>query len=155
MRWLPFNTRAGRALCAGERSLARDALLTAFGTDHDFDYDAVRIIAGRYHPLQRQNYVVAPNGCIYAPNDPGDYTRHDNPRLQGLFVHEITHAWQHQQGINVICRGALVQAAYFLSLKRWNPYLIPKDTPFSQMNLEAQAEWVRGQMFPEQVTVRS
>ena len=154
MRWLPINTDPGRPLSNGERSLARDALLAAFETDHDFDYDAVRIVAGHYFPLHLKRYVMTPNGCIYAPADPGDFSAVGNDGLRGLFVHELAHAWQHQQGVNVLCRGALVQAGHFLSCKRWNPYRIPADRSFTEMNLEAQAEWVRGQLFPEQVSYR-
>ena len=151
MGWLPINTDSGRPLSAGERSLARDALLAAFETDHDFDYDAVRIVSGPYFPLHLNRYVMSPNGCIYAPADPGDFTAGGDDRLQGLFVHELAHAWQHQQGISVLCRGALVQTGHFLSLKRWNPYCVPRNRSFTDMNIEAQAEWVRGQLFPEQV----
>lgn len=34
----------------------------------------------------------------------------------------MTHIYQYQQGINVLLRGALLQTAYFLSARKYNPY---------------------------------
>ncbi len=41
---------------------------------------------------------------------------------QAIFIHEMAHILQHQHNINVLLRGAILQTAYFLSFKRYNPY---------------------------------
>lgn len=65
--------------------------------------------------------------------------------LQGLFIHELAHVLQHQHGINVLFKGAILQTAYFLSYGAYNPYsykFIP-NKPFKSYNIEQQGEIAR------------
>lgn len=80
---------------------------------------------------------MAPLGCIHF-HPKGDLWRDDFADAalvdQGLFIHEMTHIWQHQRGI-------------FLPLAR-HPfcryrYSLRPGQPFSRYGIEQQAEIVR------------
>lgn len=86
---------------------------------------------------------MAPNGCLWVP--PGgdlwsdDYAK-EGRALAGLFVHELTHVWQHRQGISLaLRRHPFCRYRYRLVAGR----------PFHRYGLEQQAEivrnaWVKG-----------
>jgi hypothetical protein len=50
-----------------------------------------------------------------------DYAQ-ESQVYQAVFIHELTHILQFQQGNSVLMKGAILQMAYYLSLKRYNPY---------------------------------
>ena len=54
----------------------------------------------------------------------------------------MAHILQHQHKINVLLRGAVLQTAYFLSFKRYNPYhyRLIAAKPFFAYNIEQQGE---------------
>lgn len=66
------------------------------------DPEPVRVHAGRWWPFQPRTVVMAPAGGIWF-HPKGNLWRDDfaraHPRLQALFVHELTHIWQHQHGL--------------------------------------------------------
>ena len=91
-----FSRDIGRQLTAGERAVAGDMFGAAL------DLDAVRIHRAKWWPFQPRNTVMAPDGGIWFHPDDGLW--HDDfaaapVRLQALFVHELTHVWQHQRGL--------------------------------------------------------
>ncbi len=90
-----------RALTDDECTLAA----SVFGTS--INYGSVRISNRKWAFFQPRKVVMAPRGSIQF--HPGS-TRYcddfctsslDN---QGLFIHEMTHVWQHQRGINLVLR---------------------------------------------------
>lgn len=94
MNW--FRRDPGRPLTAGERALCASMFGSAL------DPDRVRIHHARWWPLQPRNVVMAPSGSIWF--HPGGHLWRDDfstapARLQALFVHELTHIWQHQRGL--------------------------------------------------------
>ncbi|MFA5990057.1 MAG: vgr related protein [Sphingomonas sp.] len=100
-------------------------------------YEAVRIIRRKWAFFQPKNTVMAPRGNIHfhprATCYCGDFST-GSLGDQGLFIHEMTHVWQHQRGI-------------FLPLAR-HPfcrydYAIKPGQPFSRYGIEQQAELVR------------
>lgn len=101
------------------------------------DMDAMRFCLGKWYFLQPAWVTMAPDGNIWLhPN--GGLWREDYATaplsLRGLIMHELTHVWQHQQGI-------------FLPLKR-HPfcrysYDFRPGKPFGRYGLEQQAEIVR------------
>ncbi len=100
-------------------------------------YDRVRIHARKWWWFQPRRITMAPDGHLWF-HPRGDLFCEDfcdrNLSLQGLFLHELTHVWQHQQGI-------------FLPLKR-HPfcrydYSLKPGWRLSQYGLEQQAEIVR------------
>jgi hypothetical protein len=120
-----------RGLTAGEKALARSIYRDSI------DLDRVEIRRRRWWPLQTRNIVMAPRGHIhFHPHD--DNWREDFSQahlgLQGLFLHEMCHVWQHQRGV-------------FLPLAR-HPfcryhYSFVPGWPLKRYGIEQQAEIVR------------
>jgi hypothetical protein len=85
-----------RPLTEAERNLAA----SVFGPS--IDYSQVRIMRRSWWPFQTRNIAMAPNGNIYF-HPKGDLWCSDfggtHVHRQGLFIHEMTHVWQHQKGI--------------------------------------------------------
>lgn len=124
--------RAQRPLTAGERKFAR----TAFGGA--IDLDPVTIRRDKWWWLQPAWVVMAPDGHIWF--HPNNRSWHDDFSsaplwLRGLVVHELTHVWQHQQGINLVLRRGPWARYDYLPLK--------PGKPFEAYGLEQQAEIVR------------
>lgn len=101
------------------------------------DYDRVRIHSAKWIFFQPRGTVMAPDGHIWF-HPKGTLFREDfcscSADEQGLFIHEMTHVWQRQQGV-------------YLPLKR-HPfcrygYTIKPGQPFRRYGLEQQAEIVR------------
>jgi len=66
-----------------------------------------------------------------------DYSLAD-PRSQAIFIHEMTHIWQYQQGYDVFKIGAIMQGFYLNS--KFNPYRYELGYQFTEYNMESQAE---------------
>ncbi|MDX3900654.1 MAG: vgr related protein [Sphingobium sp.] len=123
----------GRPLTPGEVALARLVFGDAIA------YERVHIHNRKWWPLQPRRATMAPDGDLWFHPRGGAYR--DNfcaspLHLQGLFIHEMTHAWQAQRG-----------GKYYLPLMR-HPfcrydYSILPDKPFGRYGLEQQAEIVR------------
>lgn len=120
-----------RLLTPGETALARSVFGDAI------EYAPVRIRNRKWAFFQPRNTVMAPTGHIHF-HPQGPHYREDfaaaDLSLQGLFIHEMVHVWQHQKGI-------------FLPLKR-HPfcrydYAIRPGQPLDKYGLEQQAEIVR------------
>lgn len=125
--------RHSRPLTDGEIELAREMFGDAI------DYDAVRIVRGKWWPFQPRGIVMAPTGNIhFHPDNPNwseDFSK-ERLSLQGLFIHEMVHVWQTQK------RGR-----FYLPLMR-HPfcryaYEVKDGWPFDRYGLEQQAEIVR------------
>jgi hypothetical protein len=122
---------SGRPLTFAERSLTR----AMFGDA--IDLDPVRIHLRRWWLFQPREVVMAPDGAIWC--HPRGSTWRDcfadcDLGSQALFIHEMTHIWQHQQGI-------------FLPLRR-HPfcryrYRIVPGRGLTGYGIEQQAEIVR------------
>ncbi|MEG3088077.1 vgr related protein [Sphingomonas sp. PB4P5] len=120
-----------RPLTPAETTLARSVFGSAI------DYAPVRIVHKKWAFFQPRDTVMAPRGNIhYHPH--GTLYRDDFAAAslgdQGLFIHEMTHVWQHQRGI-------------VLPLKR-HPfcrydYAIRPGLPLNRYGIEQQAEIVR------------
>lgn len=127
---LPPALRA-RALTAGEAALA----YSVFG--NAIDYGRPRIVQRKWAFFQPRDTVMAPLGSIhFHPDSPRYSDDFSKAPLgdQGLFIHEMVHVWQHQQGM-------------FLPLQR-HPfcryrYRIEPGRPFERYGIEQQGEIVR------------
>ena len=126
------STETARRLTPGERAMARRAFGDAV------DLEPVTIRRAKYWWLHPAWVVMAPDGHIwFHPNNRSwcDDFSEASLFLQGLVVHELTHVWQRQQGINLILRRCL-----------WARYDYLPLTParaFADYGLEQQAEIVR------------
>lgn len=101
------------------------------------DYDAVRIARRRWAFFQPRNVVMAPRGTIHF-HPHGACYRDDfacaSLDLQGLFIHEMVHVWQHQRGVFLpIARHPFCRYGYSL-VPGW---------PLKRYGIEQQAEIVR------------
>lgn len=122
---------ADRALTPGEKALAA----SMFGAS--IDYERVRIARRKWAFFQPRDTVMAPTGTIHfhpASNQYRDDFSQSPLGEQGLFIHEMTHVWQHQHGI-------------FLPLAR-HPfcryrYILEPGRAFGAYGIEQQAEIVR------------
>jgi len=129
---------ADGAFLAKDRPLTgpERALTTAmFGTS--IDLDSVRIRRRKWWPLQPRDTVMAPRGHIHFHPQSQCYCAcfgTDIASGQGLFLHEMTHVWQHQQGINLLVRRH--------PFCRYD-YAFEPGRPFTRYGIEQQAEIVR------------
>ncbi|MDZ5814946.1 MULTISPECIES: PAAR domain-containing protein [Stenotrophomonas maltophilia group] len=120
-----------RGLTQGEIEMAQ----LVFGDA--IDYSLVRIHNHGYWMLfgmQPEDTVVAPNGEIYFPKDLyiHDYSSGDL-RNQQLFIHEMTHVWQHQLRYNVrLVRGPRPNMSY--------DYVLDDVRLLHDYNMEAQGD---------------
>jgi hypothetical protein len=122
---------SGRKLTMRERALAQTIFKGAL------DYDRIRIHNRKWWWFQPSQITMAPDGHLwFHPKSKlfcDDFCER-NIGLQGLFIHELVHVWQHQQGI-------------FLPLKR-HPfcrydYALKPGLKLQQYGIEQQAEIVR------------
>lgn len=119
-----------RALTHAERALT----LSIFGDA--IDLDRVAVNRRRWWLFQPKNVVMAPDGEIWC-HPAGHSWRacfaSGSLGMQALFVHEMTHVWQRQQGIFLpIARHPFCRYAYAVKPGR----------PFRRYGIEQQAEIV-------------
>ncbi|MGR0305676.1 hypothetical protein [Acinetobacter beijerinckii] len=126
------------------RRLTVDEIVMAkqvFG--HLINYDEVKIFNIAYLPWQPIDIFMAPNGNLFVHQKYfcSDYSK-ASLSFKSIFIHELAHILQFQQGINVILKGAILQTGYYLSLKKYNPYHyeLIKDKPYDAYNIEQQGD---------------
>jgi hypothetical protein len=121
----------GRFLTKAERDLAESVFGGAV------DYDSVRIANRKWAFFQPKRVVMAPRGTIHF-HPHGDLYCEDfcgaDLNDQGLFIHEMTHVWQHQSGVNLILRRH--------PFCRYD-YELKPGKRFTDYGIEQQAEIVR------------
>jgi hypothetical protein len=118
-------------MTAREIALARSVFKGAI------DYARVRIHKRKWWWFQPRKITMAPDGHLWFHPDSDLFCEDFCDRdlgLQGLFIHELVHVWQHQRGI-------------FLPLKR-HPfcrydYSLKPGWRLDQYGIEQQAEIVR------------
>jgi hypothetical protein len=120
-----------RPLTPGEIALVGEVFGTAV------DPAPVRVCARKWAFFQPRHIVMAPRGNLHF-HPAGDLYREDFATAplgeQGLFIHEMTHVWQHQHGLNLPLRRHPF-CRYSYSLKPgW---------PLKRYGIEQQAEIVR------------
>jgi hypothetical protein len=122
-----------RPLTPGEVDLAR----SMFG--EAIDYSKVRLVKGKWWPLQPRNAAMAPDGNIYFHPHAGGWSADfsGEPVLrQGFFIHEMTHVWQAQRG------GRLYLPLMRHPFCRYG-YALEPGKPLGRYGIEQQAEIVR------------
>lgn len=129
---------AARPLTPAEQMLA----VSIFGDR--IDYGRVQVRRRSFFPfrLQAREVAMAPNGHLYFhPDSPlyrDCFADCGQASLQGLFIHEMAHVWQYQQGHRVWLRGGLEQ----LSRVPYD-YQLAAGKRLAQYRLEQQAEIIR------------
>jgi len=126
----PAN-RDGRPLTAGEIALAK----SMFG--NAIDYQVVRIRRRKWAFFQPRETVMAPRGNIHFHPLGTRYCEDFAAAAladQGLFIHEMTHVWQHQRGLFLpLVRHPFCRYAYEFVPGR----------PLKRYGIEQQAEILR------------
>lgn len=85
---------------------------------------------------------MTPNGNIYAPHEiySSDYSA-ESPEVRGVFIHEMAHVLQYQEGVNVRWEGLKIAAAGgYLEGNIQKTYTPIAGVPYLQQNIEQQAE---------------
>lgn len=125
-----IDTPTDRTLTAAERALATGVFGDAI------DLDEVRMKRRRWWPFQPRNIVMAPRGHIhFHPESHGYRSCFGRGSLdeQAFFIHEMTHVWQHQSGLNLLLRRH--------PFSRYD-YEFEPGKPFCRYGIEQQAEIV-------------
>ena len=137
IRILKLDQFKYRSLTRGEIELCR----SVFG--NLIEYDKVLVMNQPYLPWQHSYIFMAPQGIIHCKDAiyRDDYSQ-QNTDFRAVFIHEMTHILQHQNQINVLIQGAILQTAYYLSFKLYNPYAykLMNDKSFWSYNIEQQAD---------------
>ncbi|TCM69835.1 hypothetical protein EC844_102102 [Acinetobacter calcoaceticus] len=107
------------------------------------DYSKVRIMNQPFLPWQPKGIFMAPLGSIHLHN--ADYCEDfslQSLAYQAVFIHEMAHIYQYQQHINVLFKGAMLQTAYYMSAKKYNPYQYQfvQGKAFFKYNIEQQGD---------------
>jgi hypothetical protein len=119
-----------RLLTASERDLTA----TIFG--EAINLDEVRVCNSKWWPFQPRSVVMAPRGHLHFHPEGSCYRGcfgNGNLADQALFLHEMTHVWQHQQGMNLLLRRH--------PFCRYD-YEFEPGKPFLRFGIEQQAEIV-------------
>lgn len=120
-----------RPLTEAEVAIARSVFGDAI------DYAAAGVVLGKWAFFQPRDTVMAPRGHIHF-NPRGSLYRDDFGTAslgeQGLFIHEMTHVWQHQRGVCLpLARHPFCRYSYSVK-PGW---------PLHRYGIEQQAEIVR------------
>jgi hypothetical protein len=121
----------GRFLTAAETKLAE----SVFG--NAIDYDSIRINNRKWIFFQPRETAMSPDGHLwFHPKGSLYCTDFCDAEVddQGLFIHEMTHVWQRQAGVNLVLRRH--------PFCRYS-YTLKPGWPLKRYGLEQQAEIVR------------
>ncbi|RYY39487.1 MAG: vgr related protein [Sphingomonadales bacterium] len=122
---------ARRPLTEGETALVR----SVFG--NAVDCGLACVANAKWAFFQPRNTTMAPRGTIHFHPKSGIYADDFSTApigVQGLFIHEMTHIWQHQKGIPLLLKRH--------PFCRYD-YAIRPGQKFEKYGLEQQAELVR------------
>lgn len=108
------------------------------------DYTRVKIHRGKLFGLpDRSRNAIAPLGEIYFPSDvydeTPDFSKSTSTR-KVWFIHEMTHVWQYQQGMNIILRGLITAITGGYIQQRCYQYSPTQHQYLQQYHFEQQAE---------------
>jgi hypothetical protein len=127
-----------RGLTPNERALLRPLFRDSL------DYDKVQVIRGKFF-LQPDRVYMTPRGNIYAPGDlwSDDFAAPTTSAYRrAVFVHEITHVWQFENGMDLIAQGVAEFTKNGGAYERAYPYTLAKGKDLVDYGMEQQASIV-------------
>ena len=127
-----------RGLTANERALLKPLFRDSL------DYDKVQVVRGKFF-LQPDRVYMTPRGNIYAPGDlwSDDFAAPTTSTYRrAVFVHEITHVWQFENGMDLIAQGVAEYAKTGGAYERAYPYTLAKGKDLVEYGMEQQASIV-------------
>lgn len=129
---------ASRPLTEKEIALAK----TVFGDA--LDYEGIRVHDCKYIFFQSRHSAMAPNGHLYMHKLYSDDYGAENAYAQGLFIHEMTHVWQHQNKVFKPFRaGAKLMLKHKFNYTAAYPYRLAEGKDLTDYNMEQQASIVQ------------
>jgi hypothetical protein len=125
-----------RGLTRGERALLEPLFRQSL------DYEKIQVIDGKFL-LQPNNVYMTPRGNIYAPGAlfEADFST-ASPWRQAVFVHEITHVWQFENGMDLVAQGLSTFAKAGGAYERAYPYTLADGRDLVDYGMEQQASIV-------------
>ena len=130
----PFT--ANRRLTIGEKAMVKEVFGDAINPK------IVRIHNSKYLPGQPDNTVITPNGHLYYP---ANLFREDfskaSPADKHLFIHEMAHVWQRQNGTSVTWMGLQEQISKSTTFDPYS-YTLSTEKKFGSYGLEQQASMI-------------
>jgi hypothetical protein len=105
-------------------------------------YATVRVIDDHFGPFQKANVYMTPEGSIYAPGAlwQDDYAAPTvDVYTQAVFVHEIGHVWQFQNGMDMIAEGVVALASGRGDYEKAYAYTLRPDADLLDYGMEQQA----------------
>lgn len=91
-----------------------------FGTS--IDYGKVRIRRRKWFPFHLRKYVMAPTGHLHFHPQGEQYCDDFSTApisRQALFIHEMTHVWQHQKGLFLLLRRHPFSRYWYMLRPGW------------------------------------
>ncbi len=142
MEWvepvMPDCQWISRPLTCGETELVREVFGNAI------ECGRVRVLRRKFAFFQPQNVTMAPDGNIWlhpvgqlARSPVADDFSQAPLGLRAHFVHELTHVWQHQNGVNLVLEKVLMFFKYG-ALGGYD-YELDQGKPLHSYNIEQQA----------------
>ena len=127
-----------RLLTPGEIALATSVFKSTI------EYSKVWIHKDSYLPfnLQDEDTAMTPNGELYFRNTYHDDFSQSTDDFQHLFIHEMSHVWQREKGMNVIGRGLvswMVSYRYTLDGRLLSEYRMEQQAQIIADNFTLQA----------------
>ncbi|MBL9020107.1 MAG: hypothetical protein JNL83_38330 [Myxococcales bacterium] len=125
-----------RALTSGEVALLRPLF------EDSIDYTRVRVIDNSF-PLQPENVYMTPRGHIYAPGPlfQADFSA-ARSSLREVFVHEMTHVWQYENGMDLVGAASVEFIKNRGSYEKAYPYELVAGRDLTEYGMEQQASIV-------------
>jgi hypothetical protein len=130
------NPHSTRALTAGEIALAREVFGDAV------DCAATRVIHGKAFLWQPDHVAMAPDGRMYFPGrlHREDFSCEPSEPVRAMFVHELAHVMQHQQGVDVrACGLRIFLRGGYLARNVARTYASDPAAAYASLNIEQQA----------------
>jgi hypothetical protein len=125
-----------RPLTEGEVAL----LARVFGDG--VDPSLVHVVRGKFFRFQDDWTYMTPGNDIFAPGDlfDEDFARDGiDPYTQAVFVHEVAHVWQYQNGLDLIAAGLITFKGTRGDYGKAYAYALDADRDLTEYGIEQQA----------------
>jgi len=109
------------------------------------DPAVVEVADDKFIRFQDDWTYMTPANTIYAPGElfEADFAAAGiDPYAQGVFVHEMTHVWQHQNGLDLIAAGLITFAGTRGDYGKAYPYTLDAGRDLTEYGIEQQASIV-------------
>ena len=108
------------------------------------DYKHVKVFSRNFFFYPFEGAAMVPNGNIYMLDDRMRNRTFDGSpdKDTGIFIHEMTHVWQHQQGVSLPLSALAAYIENGFDYAACYEYCVDKYAKFDDYNIEQQASIV-------------